>query len=523
MEKWTSRSVRLQALPTVNLRRSAGATSCAAIPTGMKADRAHASKHPDQTNLIERPDIPVVRHAIRGSKKRGLEIAASPHLMSDAKSAYEADKHARTAAGPRQGYWKTWCDFHVQCFGEALPPLPLTPEKICTIASVFKAAKYRAYENYLSRAREAGHEWSDRVRLEAIASIRSVTRGIGPSKQSMPFPVTSVPPTSQWPDEPFCRDGPVNAFALMVVGCAFLLREIEAATLVWSDVELNDESSLVRLTLPVSKTDPTARGCTRHWGCTCQSGPLQLCPFHVLISHKTSLMQRGLSTIGLAPLFPNAHGMTPTKTAMVESVVSAAERLGETRHDSNGVNRYGGHSLRTGGAYWLATSGMELLKIELLGRWRSSLVAHYAGQAPLCNLSQDLARAQNYATLRETMDELASTVRGVDDKLKRYDATTREWLEQELTNIRDVQQKQIQLQTTQFEPTFVLNTTSKVLHRVVIGQGLPQQWRAGCGWRFAWAPHRQMSLKEADKLEGPRCEKCLPTCPADDSSSESSS
>eukprot|EP00971_Amphidinium_carterae_P029241 575478-Amphidinium_carterae.1 len=59
MEKWTSRSVRLQALPTVNLHRSAGATSYAATPTGMKADRAHASKHPDQTNLtVNKADQP---------------------------------------------------------------------------------------------------------------------------------------------------------------------------------------------------------------------------------------------------------------------------------------------------------------------------------------------------------------------------------------------------------------------------------------------------------------------------------
>eukprot|EP00971_Amphidinium_carterae_P070383 1392154-Amphidinium_carterae.1 len=72
-----------------------------------------------------------------------------------------------------------------------------------------------------------------------------------------------------------------------------------------------------------------------------------------------------VSTIGMAPLIANAHGMTKYKPVMVESVVLAEERLRETSHDSNGVNGYGRHSLRTGGAYWLASSGMELLKIDL--------------------------------------------------------------------------------------------------------------------------------------------------------------
>eukprot|EP00971_Amphidinium_carterae_P116217 2302283-Amphidinium_carterae.1 len=44
----------------------------------------------------------------------------------------------------------------------------------------------------------------------------------------------------------------------------------------------------------------------------------------------------------------------------------AAELLDVNVLGPDGNQHFGGHSLRIGGAYWLAAQGVELLKIELL-------------------------------------------------------------------------------------------------------------------------------------------------------------
>eukprot|EP00971_Amphidinium_carterae_P035518 699357-Amphidinium_carterae.1 len=68
-------------------------------------------------------------------------------------------------------------EIHGACFGSSLPVMPLTVQSIAQIAAVFKAADYRSFENYLARAREEhislGHPWTDALKLEGIAAVRS--------------------------------------------------------------------------------------------------------------------------------------------------------------------------------------------------------------------------------------------------------------------------------------------------------------------------------------------------------------
>ena len=58
---------------------------------------------------------------------------------------------------------------------------------------------------------------------------------------------------------------------LIVVGCWWLLREIEAANITLEDVRI--EGLTVHLCLPASKTDPQAQGVWRAHRCACGSLP----------------------------------------------------------------------------------------------------------------------------------------------------------------------------------------------------------------------------------------------------------
>ena len=72
---------------------------------------------------------------------------------------------------------------------------------------------------------------------------------------------------------------------------------------------------------------------------------------------------------------------------MVQVVEWLAQATGEELCTSSGVRRFGKHSWRSTGAVVLAAFGLELWKIQLLERWASAQVLHYARLAPLTGLT----------------------------------------------------------------------------------------------------------------------------------------
>ena len=67
----------------------------------------------------------------------------------------------------------------------------------------------------------------------------------------------------------------------------FMLRELEGSLAMRSHVKLNRRELTLTWSLPVSKTDPEARGCTRTWGGICPSptAPVTMCPYHTAEKH----------------------------------------------------------------------------------------------------------------------------------------------------------------------------------------------------------------------------------------------
>ena len=61
------------------------------------------------------------------------------------------------------------------------------------------------------------------------------------------------------------------------------------------------------------------------------------------------------------PLLPTEDGKEVGKAAAVATILGLGESIGERLMDQHGVYRFGGHSLRTGGAHYLAGLGVNML------------------------------------------------------------------------------------------------------------------------------------------------------------------
>ena len=78
----------------------------------------------------------------RGDKRKAMDIARDPELLSEAMAAYERDW--RSAGDTSDFNMKTWADLHGEVnwnkFGLPLdlPMMPLTPLKIGVIGSAMK-------------------------------------------------------------------------------------------------------------------------------------------------------------------------------------------------------------------------------------------------------------------------------------------------------------------------------------------------------------------------------------------------
>ena len=67
-----------------------------------------------------------------------------------------------------------------------------------------------------------------------------------------------------------------------------------------------------------------------------------------------------------------------------------------------------GHSLRVTGARYLTRLGLDVLSVQLLGRWGSNVIAQYIGEVPIEELANKLRRAQGQQPSELLHDRLAT-------------------------------------------------------------------------------------------------------------------
>ncbi|MCP4239085.1 MAG: hypothetical protein GY772_00825 [bacterium] len=254
--------------------------------------------------------------------------------------------------------------------------IPLTKEKIYTMAAILREAGFRSAPDYLSLLKkmqlDAGVTVPELLSRELTLAKRAASRGKGPAWQAAELLVEQTRPLREIEDSEV-----IGSADSWVVAHAWLLRESELAMLVVSPavVRLGSQGK-VEICIEMSKTDQEAKGARRELACSCKRTPwCGPCAVRRQLRRLEGTFGWKLADGGpwRWPLFPNLRGKIPTKKAVVEGWQRLVKK-GETVKVS-------GHSGRRSGAKAYARAGWQLWQVQFVGRWGSKEVKRYTQEA----------------------------------------------------------------------------------------------------------------------------------------------
>ena len=515
------------------------------------------AKRAPSSSSNSRPDLPTVKHFVRGDKAKALKaVENKPAALKE----LNEDKFAKSSIGPRDSLIKTWSEFHEAWFQGRVDPFPLTNVIMDALASMFKQGEYRAVANYFSRAQEEhldlGFDWSYSLTKGRRLAVRAATRGMGPARQSSPLPLekimeylwlrvgTDTPDSNDmsyeslpaWEHEQFVLGVPsahlpMGFVTLVLIGSLFLMREIEVANCRIGHVTFDYLTRSVSILLPVSKTDIYALGKTRTWACICEGPfkigafPLLPCAFCLLKNHLEWLhstlkgdwgkKSRNLDDWDERPLFPTwGNKGIPVKDMVAKCIEFLGVTVGLCTVDSEGKKVFGGHTMRVSGARFLASIGIEITLIMLFARWISQVVLRYVEETPLVTFSQ-LVKSKLQT---KKVSDAAEKINLLMDKAKELE----EQYEHSILALENRSSENGDHPLPQ--EAWLQNKDSKMVHRVEF-MSLntdPSSWYCYCRWHFAAKSRRYNILakkaeKEAVKLNRRiACDRCFPHLDVDE-------
>ena len=464
-----------------------------------------------------RSDIPVVHPYARGSLQR-IPLEGGQGSFENLDEAFLEDRYAASSKAPIESRWKTWQRL---CASRALDPLPLTQEVIFKVGALLKEGKYRSSAQYFSvakqRHREAEYPWTDALDLAVQQAVRSISRGLGPSRpkkdlfvdragQDLPVRLVQAYDRLGVPREHrFAEPLPVVTVALW-----FLLRGIEIANVKCKDVSFVRNLRQVKLSLPVSKTDPSARGCTRVHSCICKpaherscrstcsaevmftrlqtcsclQGFHPLCPYHGALRMSVDLRLRKLWDPEF--YFFTGSSEPPSK----RQVARLAQVLAFCLHADASedmllaqLEDWAEHAFRVAGSQLMARSRIPLPTIQMLGRWGSMAVLRYVQEAILTQPEITASTVASHLLGNDSV-EAGETLR---DQVRKLVA-----------------------ECIQGHGVLVHNVRTRFAHKPCAGESeVPSdQWFSWCGkWRYGTSS----CLRNSTLLPGFRyCTSCFP-------------
>jgi len=462
---------------------------------------------------VRRAYAPTLKGRRLGSFALARAALSSAACKKRALDEFEADIYAPSSRLPRRAKWNTL--LKIAAKAEApFQVLPLDPQTIALLGAALKAGGYRSGYSYLSVAKKehvlARHSWASELDIALTDAKRSLERGIGPSKSAETFGLEKLANLSGCGLR-VVRGEPVCLVDTGICMALWLLRGLEAASLLGEQAFVDESESLATIDLGPTKTDPEGRGCKRTLFCACDKarGPVAIaviCPVHSLLAVIGARRSLGLSC--KHPLFPQANGRATSADGVRRAFAALLK-----------VN-VGEHSFRREGAQFYARRGVELPIIQFLGRWGSDTVKRYVGEA----LGAQASHAAQVAT-RSVVRPAGLTDSSFDDvaaALKRLDAL-------EGQREESASQEALQLAVSSAAAVvggrldsleeFVANFTSECLsgvqrnalntevqvHRVLLGDCSlpPALWVSACGWKFGLTDHKRVDAVLVS------CKKCL--------------
>ena len=126
----------------------------------------------------------------------------------------------------------------------------------------------------------------------------------------------------------------------------------------------------------------------------------------------------------------------------------------------------------------LASRGVNPFRIQSLGRWKSPLVVHYAGESMALGIADEVSRHTAGSQPAAPSPDLASIegfLRQLDARLQAIEATVDE---------PDAEQTRSHAALVTDDP-YVINRDTKAVHRTEIASTAPAaEQQSTCGWRF---------------------------------------
>ena len=373
-----------EVLKQIELRRElARNASSAAPPAPPPSDAADPPPTPSAATPA-RSDFTKIDNYETGCAKRALLIANDPSAVSEALRCYDEASLAPSSKRSRSSRLQTW-DKVASALGIGET---FSADQLKKVIAVLKASKYRSIDGYVSDAktrmvRDLGGVWTqqhDAIRKQATVATK---RGQGPPQGAEPFPVADAyrlpdSNSSLWRQNP---TDPLHPKELIISGCWWLCREIEASRATLADVSFRNDKTrhAADWALSISKSDPGALGVHRTHSCTCSfSGPIaDICPVCTLKKVHDARMSSLTKAVDVEPLFCARNGDYLTKTSVIETINRAGFLVNAKLKQHNNALSFGGHSLRRGGIAFLAASGVPRDKIKILARHSSGAIDKY--------------------------------------------------------------------------------------------------------------------------------------------------
>lgn len=346
---------------------------------------------------------------------RGASGEAIAHMANPERclKALKADISASTTVGPTASRRKLWSELA----GKAgyIDPFSLEPDLIFKVMGALKLAGFRSAQLYLDAAKSQhialGHQWTAQLQQAYRSSVRSCARHIGAPKQASPLPLLQLAAFKE--KEPIAKGGPLWPGRSTILASWWLLREIEASHATVDHILVEEELKRISWRLPCSKTDWKALGAVRQHSCSCEFAAPGICPYHCMVDHLKDIGGGRGDT-----LFPSEGGAPATKQGWADTFQELAVRLNLDPLHANGARRFTGHSARATGAVHLASTQVELWRVQLFGRWGSEVFLHYIRDAPVCQLDKLALETSVHLSLESAKKQLQDLLRKKERDLK---------------------------------------------------------------------------------------------------------
>lgn len=468
--------------------------------------------------------------------------AAEPNQRKRSLEDLERDVLAQSTRPSQESRVRT---FLALCTAWEIAAFPLTPECVKAVGASLKAGRYRSSHLYFQAAinhqiRRYGMTVEPFIRALIKDVNRSVKRGLGPARLKAGFNVFAVASMVD-PDDctAFTFEKVSHMADLILIASWFMMRELEISCA--RDSYLTLHSNEVTMMIPLHKTSVQASLTSRTLVCACAVQLSPMCPWHAAERRLIRLQQHPHKRKGAyCPLFPGNDGETISKYKMNIHIRAALTTAGitTTAVDANGLTHelYGGHSMRVSGAQFLASSGVELSLIQLLGRWSSHAVERYTQDAALSivpNISNQVIRGAPPAQTADPPRAFSSVVGLTPESATSHPPQVsgaaplnRKLLEDKLVPL----QKQLEalkisvasLKSAVKPPdeVLIIRPRRQVVHRGVTDEKAnnPQLWRTQCGWAYGVSRFFRIQTLAAPFRQ---CAKCFHDTEAFDSDPES--